>query len=983
MSKNGTENEENRSYATEVTMAAPVQEGFGQTSGINVTEVTMVSPEETGTQIEKTKVIEYSADNYAADGDNLQPGDHLDRYTVVRKLGQGGMGSVYLVRHETLGVFRAAKVLSGALYRRGGEFVKRFLQEARLACSISNPNIVNVLDVGDNASRSLCYIIMEYVDGGTIRDVLKSTPRLGEIHSLLVAEAVAEALRAAYQQKIVHRDVKPDNIMLTRHGEIKLADLGIAKNSDENVQLTKSHIMMGTPAYLAPEQAQDARSVDVRADIYSLGATLYEMLTGQIPYPGKSTYDILAKLVSSPVPDPRDIVSDISPQTARLVMKMLAKQPKQRQQTPDALLKEIRSMNIIPSELDSQESIRDLLEKSGAGKYTATSSTATMRNPVSLWLMRHCLFPISTVLRKVPGFSFFVVHPALFLVSFFCILLIAFSVPFLLNRNAASRLPETPVPSVRQAAPAASVPEISGKKLPEKKISSVKPKKPEVKKIPEKTAKKPEPVKKPLSVSPRVSEQKKAQVKPLKQPEKPIPVVKKTVPAAVKPVVPVPAEKKEIVPVQKKIPVFAEISPAGAKVELHDGENRRMEMQLAPLNGKIKFQLPSGKYRLLVFSAGFKPEERVFTVSGDQESVRVVIDLAQDLCRCVIHIYGGEKLLAFLKREKPEIKVDRGTWTRVSSFPSVLKLARAAHTLELRGKGIYPISQTVKISPDQKEHSLEFYPSSKEARLELKTAIRKNVKINLAGLWEPFRENISLLPFRRYTLQWKVEGEPEETVQIPELDPGSVFRLELKRSRSETHPADPLLKEALTLIKDGSYKDAVEKLNEADKKGHPEAAYLLGELAEQGKGRWFSSDSDAAAYYKKAAGEPFRNGKAQMKLGIFYENGRGGLPKDIKTALSWYRKAAEKRIPEAVFRVGMAYKNGEDNEPVDYAKMVECFKIAAEAGHAEAQFNLGFSYENGIGVPINVNLARYWYGKAAEQGNENARRLGKILEGLK
>ena len=99
--------------------------------------------------------------------------------------------------------------------------------------------------------------------------------------------------------------------------------------------------------------------------------------------------------------------------------------------------------------------------------------------------------------------------------------------------------------------------------------------------------------------------------------------------------------------------------------------------------------------------------------------------------------------------------------------------------------------------------------------------------------------------------------------------------------------------------------------------------------------------------------------------------------------MEWYRKAAEKRIPEAVFRIGMAYKNGEGDAPVDYAKMVEYFKIAAEAGHAEAQFNLGYSYENGIGVPINVNLAKFWYGKAADQGNENARRLGKILEGLK
>ena len=257
-----------------------------------------------------------------ATGD-FQPGDHIDRYTVVRKLGQGGMGSVYLVRHETLRVFRAAKVLSGALYLRGGEFVDRFIREARLACSINHPNVVNVLDVGEDRERGICWLIMEYVDGGTVRDVLRSVPKLSEVHAVIIAEAVASALAAAAQQKIVHRDIKPDNIMLTRRGEVKLADLGIAKNNEENVQLTKSHVMMGTPAYLAPEQAMDAHSVDVRADIYSLGATAYEMLTGSIPYPGKSTYDILAKLVSAPVPDPRRLSDTVSPQTAKLVMRML------------------------------------------------------------------------------------------------------------------------------------------------------------------------------------------------------------------------------------------------------------------------------------------------------------------------------------------------------------------------------------------------------------------------------------------------------------------------------------------------------------------------------------------------------------------------------------------------------------------------------------------------------------------------------------
>ena len=337
--------------------------------------------------------------------DQLQPGDRLDRYVIVKKLGQGGMGSVYLVRHETLGVFRAAKVLSRELYARGGEFIKRFVQEAKLACSISNPNIVNVLDVCDDPERACCYIIMEYVDGGTVRDVLHEVSRFSEIHAVMIVEAVAEALQAASEQKIVHRDIKPDNIMLTRRGVVKLADLGIAKNTEDNVKLTRTHIMMGTPAYLAPEQAKDAHNVDARADIYSLGATFYEMLTGQIPYPGKNTYDILSKLASEPVPDPRSIVESISPQTARLVMKMLAKQPKQRHRNAAELLKEIRLLNLIPPDCDTEKSIRELLEQSGKGNYSAASLTPTLGNPVSTWLMRHVWLRMETMLRRVPLFA--------------------------------------------------------------------------------------------------------------------------------------------------------------------------------------------------------------------------------------------------------------------------------------------------------------------------------------------------------------------------------------------------------------------------------------------------------------------------------------------------------------------------------------------------------------------------------------------------
>ncbi|MEG2076119.1 MAG: serine/threonine-protein kinase, partial [Victivallaceae bacterium] len=156
--------------------------------------------------------------------------------------------------------------------------------------------------------------------------------------SVIIVQAVAAALMAAEERKIVHRDIKPDNIMFTRRGEVKLADLGIAKNDEEDNELTKTNVMIGTPAYLSPEQVQNAKAVDIRADIYSLGASFYEMLTGQHPYPGENTYEILHKLFADPVPDPRKITPEISAATADIVMKMLAKDAKDRFQNVAELI---------------------------------------------------------------------------------------------------------------------------------------------------------------------------------------------------------------------------------------------------------------------------------------------------------------------------------------------------------------------------------------------------------------------------------------------------------------------------------------------------------------------------------------------------------------------------------------------------------------------------------------------------------------------
>ena len=433
----------------------------------------------------------------------------------------------------------------------------------------------------------------------------------------------------------------------------------------------------------------------------------------------------------------------------------------------------------------------------------------------------------------------------------------------------------------------------------------------------------------------------------------------------------------------KKITVFAEITPVGAEAVLRNEAGRELASQRVPINGRVQFDVPAGQYKLSVTAPGFKPIERAFPVSDSRTITCVKVDLPHDVCVCTVKVYGSAKLLEFLKADGVELRIDDGEWNQVTTFPHEMELTRATHTLSLRGTGIRPTVQTLKIAPDQAKSTAEIYLAEKDASLEISTEIDDRISINLFGIWEPLKKNIPLSPFKTYTLRWRISDGTESSIQIPELRPESVHRIVLERKQQAAVPGEEEFAEAEELIKNGDNRDAVEKLKAAVEKGHPEATFRLGQMHEQGKGRWFSSDTDALACYRQAAEPPMNHAKAQYKLGLFYEKGRGGLDRDIRKAMEWYKKSAEQKNPDALFRLGMAYKDGDGNEPVDYPVMIEFFTAAAQAGHPEAQYQLGYSYENGIGVPINVGRAKYWYEKAAEQGNTNARRRGKALEGLK
>ena len=276
----------------------------------------------------------------------------LGKYKIIKKIGKGGMGIVFLARHKVLNSYRALKVLPHSVKEENYDFYERFMREARIASDIRHPNIVGVMDAEADVEQDVSYIVMEFIDGGNLRRILKIQKKLPEKQVLLIARSIAAALKGIAEHNIIHRDIKPDNIMFTRHGEVKLADLGIAKNDNDDANITQSDAMIGTPAYLSPEQIENPKGVDIRSDIYSLGATLYEMLTGSPPYTGKNTYDIVHKMLSESIPDPRLKNPSISSIAAQIVMKMLQKNPSKRYQSPQALINVLD--RILPHYSDSE-----------------------------------------------------------------------------------------------------------------------------------------------------------------------------------------------------------------------------------------------------------------------------------------------------------------------------------------------------------------------------------------------------------------------------------------------------------------------------------------------------------------------------------------------------------------------------------------------------------------------------------------------------
>ncbi len=260
------------------------------------------------------------------------PTEYADRYEIVREIARGGMANVYLARDKKLDRAVALKVLPAEL-SRDPSFVERFRLEAQSAAGLNDPNIVTVYDWGQEESTS--FIVMEYVEGRTLRDVINEGP-VAPDQAAQIATDIAKALAAAHRAGVVHRDIKPGNVLITPSGQVKVTDFGIARANGVGDGLTKTGAVMGTATYFSPEQAQGL-AVDARSDVYSLGIVLYEMVTGVVPFVGDSAVSVAYLHVREPVKAPSQRRRDLPPEFESIILTCLAKDPAGRYQSADEL----------------------------------------------------------------------------------------------------------------------------------------------------------------------------------------------------------------------------------------------------------------------------------------------------------------------------------------------------------------------------------------------------------------------------------------------------------------------------------------------------------------------------------------------------------------------------------------------------------------------------------------------------------------------
>lgn len=266
-----------------------------------------------------------------------------DRYEILEKIGTGGMSDVYKAKDHKLNRLVAVKVLKQE-FSENANFVSKFRIEAQAAAGLMHPNIVNVYDVGEE--NGIYYIVMELVEGITLKKYIEKKARLSVKEAVSIAIQVSMGIEAAHNNHIIHRDIKPQNIIISKEGKVKVTDFGIAKAATSN---TITSNVMGSVHYTSPEQARGGYS-DEKSDIYSLGITMFEMLTGRVPFNGETTVAIAIKHIQEEMPSPREYVSEIPISVEQIVFKCCQKSPDRRYQSMGELIADLKRSLMTPDE---------------------------------------------------------------------------------------------------------------------------------------------------------------------------------------------------------------------------------------------------------------------------------------------------------------------------------------------------------------------------------------------------------------------------------------------------------------------------------------------------------------------------------------------------------------------------------------------------------------------------------------------------------
>lgn len=266
-----------------------------------------------------------------------------DRYEMLERIGTGGMSDVYKAKDHKLNRFVAVKVLKQE-FSENANFVSKFRIEAQAAAGLMHPNIVNVYDVGEE--NGIYYIVMELVDGITLKKYIEKKARLSYKEAVSIAIQVSMGIEAAHNNHIIHRDIKPQNIIISREGKVKVTDFGIAKAATSN---TITSNVMGSVHYTSPEQARGGYS-DEKSDIYSLGITMFEMLTGRVPFNGETTVAIAIKHIQEELPSPAEFVPEIPGSVESIVLKCCQKSPDRRYQNIQELVADLKQSLMNPDE---------------------------------------------------------------------------------------------------------------------------------------------------------------------------------------------------------------------------------------------------------------------------------------------------------------------------------------------------------------------------------------------------------------------------------------------------------------------------------------------------------------------------------------------------------------------------------------------------------------------------------------------------------